>query len=85
MDAGGLNPIKLSKDWSILLKLAIDAKLSSRQPRVVFQFVEDHVNAPLAKKAEVLTALLEHLSARECLDGNKPIIVDLHSSRNGGS
>lgn len=77
-----LNPIKMSADWPVLVNLAREKKLSSRNPRVVFQFVEDHVNAPTQKKAEVFAALLEQLEIEERARGDRPIIIA--PGRNGG-
>jgi len=67
----GLNPIRLSKDWPVLLNEAERRGLKSHELGRLQRFVEEMVAAPEWKLAQILTELVEALGARERARGEE--------------
>jgi hypothetical protein len=72
-----MNPIRLSKNWPILVESARQAKLTSTQPATVQQFVDDLVDGPEQMKASVFVELLQYLAEQDRLHGRIPLVIDL--------
>jgi len=66
-----MNPIRLSQDWPIIVRLAERYALRSSRPAEVQKFVDDLVDGTDQKKATVFTELLSYLSEQELLLGTK--------------
>lgn len=64
-----MNPIRLSKDWAVLLAGAIERGLKSHETHRIVRYIEEVVDVPGDIKVQILTELVGELEARERADG----------------
>ncbi len=69
-----MNMVRLSKDWPVLVQLAEKHQLKSTQLHALQQFVDDYVEAPEDKKAQIFSELLRYLEEKEQAEGDGKII-----------
>jgi len=65
-----VSPIRLSKDWPVLLAGAIQRGLKSHETHRIVRYIEEIVDAPGDRKLAILTELVGELEARERSSGD---------------
>lgn len=70
-----MNLIRLSKDWAVLVRLAHEKKLTSKQPRPIQQFIDDTIQGDHDKRATIFAELIQFLREEEIAAGKGTIVV----------